>query len=151
MSNWIRLIGKYLQCPLRDQVLLAGTFCLMGLVRFVLLTVPFRYIATGLGDHMGKSPEDDPGKEEYIQRITWAIGVLSSRTPWESKCLVQAITAKILLRRQLLPNTLYLGVAKDGNDNMIAHAWTRTGGRIVTGGQSLETYTVVATFADFGR
>jgi hypothetical protein len=100
---------------------------------------------------MGTSPEDDPGKEEYIRRISWAIDVLSRRTPWESKCLVQAITAKILLRRKLLPNTLYLGVAKDGNDKMIAHAWTRTGCRIVTGGYGLDAYTVVATFADFGR
>lgn len=131
--------------------MLAGTFCLLALVRFALLTMPFRYIATGLGDHMAKSPEEDPGKKEYIGRISWAIEVLSSRTPWESKCLVQAITAKILLRRQLLPNTLYLGVAKDGSDKMVAHAWTRTGGRIVTGGNRLEAYTVVATFADFGR
>lgn len=98
---------------------------------------------------MRKSPADDPGKVEYIRRIGWAIGAVSRYTPWESKCLVQAIVAKLLLRRQLLPNTLYLGVANGDAGKLVAHAWIRTGTRVVTGGYGLDAYTIVATFADF--
>lgn len=90
-----------------------------------------------------------PGEREYISRIGWAIRAVSGRTPWESKCLVQAITGKVMLRRKRIHNTLYLGVAKDGDNKMQAHAWLRVGGQVLTGGGFVDnSYTVVAMFAD---
>jgi hypothetical protein len=97
---------------------------------------------------MAESPKDDPGNRSYIWRVGWAIAVMSRYTPWESKCLVQAVTAKLLLRRYRLHNTLYLGVARDPEKKMIAHAWLRTGEWMVTGAHRSGEYTIVASFAD---
>lgn len=41
-----------------------------------------------------------------------------------------------------------LGVAKDDNGNLAAHAWLRSGGVMLTGGASLERFCVIAAFRD---
>ena len=99
---------------------------------------------------MKESPFIDENENTFINRVGWAIQIVSRYTPWESKCLVQAITGKILLRHRRLQNTMYLGVAKDKGDQMIAHAWLRSGNKLVTGGRNSSMFTVVAKFADIG-
>ncbi len=68
--------------------------------------------------------------------------------PWQSKCLDQAIAAHQMLRRRGVPSTLYLGVAKEGDSALSAHAWVRCGRLLVVGGEGRHRYTVVNTFAD---
>lgn len=146
MSN---LILKYLNLPWTERILLIKTFTLLGAVRLVIIMVPFRHIAAYLGKHMEESPETQVWDRDFAREIGWAIERVSSYTPWESKCLVQAIVGKLLLRQRKLHNTLYLGVAKNKNNKMIAHAWLRCGTDVVTGAcGGIEDFTVVAKFAD---
>lgn len=142
-------IIKYFQMPWTDRLLLAKTFMLLGSVRLALLVTPFRILAAFLGRHMEESPYYKCREVLYIHRISWAIELMSCYTPWESKCLVQAITGKILLRRKRLPNTLYLGLAKDQNKQLIAHAWLRSGKDTVTGAYGRERFTITAKFTDY--
>ncbi len=67
--------------------------------------------------------------------------------PWECKCLAQAISGKMMLRRRQTPSTLYLGVAKKEDGDLNAHAWLRAGESIILGGGGLERFAVVSTFA----
>jgi len=147
----LRLSLKYLRCSRTDKLLLLYIFILLAIVRLLLLLVPFRYITVWLGKYMKESPYIDGTQDIFINRVGWAIQVVSKYTPWESKCLVQAITAKIVLRHKRLQNTMYLGVAKDREEQMIAHAWLRSGNKLVTGGRNSSMFTVVAKFADLGR
>ena len=87
----------------------------------------------------------------FMRRLSWAIELMSRYTPWESKCLVQAITGKLFLRQRRIENTLYLGVAKTQEESLIAHAWLRSGDDIVTGVCDSKEFTVVAKFTDFYR
>lgn len=80
-------------------------------------------------------------------RVAWAIGAAARRTPWRSKCLEQAIAAKLMLRRRQVPSTMYLGVALSRD----AHAWLRVGAVDLIGGGGHEGFAVVATFADPDR
>lgn len=73
----------------------------------------------------------------HVQRVT-------RHTLWESKCLVQAMTARKLLKEKGIHSTLYMGVGKD-EGKMIAHAWLRCGRFFVTGGNG-ENYAMVAKF-----
>lgn len=148
MSSWGRQAQRFSRLPWPDRLLLIYVLVIMGLLRCMILLVPFRFIATRLGRKMAESPQENPGQAKYIRRISWAIEAVAGRTPWESKCLVQAIAAKMLLRRKGLHNTLYLGVSKGEDGSLIAHAWVRAGDRYVTGGDVRMNYTVVATFAD---
>ncbi len=145
------LAVKYLRCSWQDRLLLLYTLMLLGIIRLILLTVPFRYIAAYLGKHMGESPYDDQEGNEFIRRVSWAIQVMCRYTPWESKCLVQAICGKILLRHACLQNTLYLGVTKFQGNKMVAHAWLRSGNFVVTGGGITDAFTIISKFADIGN
>ena len=116
----------------------------------MVLAIPFRYLTRALGVSAYKQADQLPGtvKSVYPELIRWVIQVVSPCTPWESKCLVQAITAKILLRFKGLSSTLYLGVARNDQHQLIAHAWLRCGQTIVTGGAVNHEFTVVSWFAD---
>ena len=76
---------------------------------------------------------------------------ISRYTPWESKCLVQAIVVKVLLNRRRIKSALYLGVAKTGQGGLAAHAWLCAGGSVVTGDDCGAEFTVVAKFAKPGE
>lgn len=143
------IIKKFFQRPRPEQMLIIYTFSLLGFVRLIIFFIPFKYIAGYLGEQMRESQAAEPDNP-YAERTGQVIDQVSRHTPWESKCLVQAITGKMLLRRKGLSNTLYLGVAKNVDSKMIAHAWLRYGAKVVTGECRREDFTVVAKFADFG-
>lgn len=81
-------------------------------------------------------------------RVGWAVNVMSKYTLWESKCLVKAMAAKFMLDRRKLKNTLYLGMGKDENGNLVAHAWIKSCGITLTGGANAGEFTVVSVFGE---
>src|SRR5262245_47101937 len=106
----------------------------LGLARFAITAMPFRWIAPHIEQQIRESPTiDDPDQGIRLQRISRAIVATSRYTPWESKCLVQAIAAKMMLKCRGIDSTLYLGVAKEGEKGLSAHAWLRSGTLILTG------------------
>lgn len=119
----------------------------LGLARSVLLVVPFRRIAPWLGTQEAQTEERvAPQQEALAQEVGWAVRAAARRTPWESACLAQAISAKAMLRRRGVASTLYLGLARGEAGELQAHAWLRCGTAVVTGGDYGD-YTVMASFA----
>lgn len=142
------LAGKFFKRSGPDRRLFLKAFWLLGLAQSALLVFPFRRIAPFLGQVMCESPGRVPAESDVLAaRISRAVETAARYTPWESKCLVRAIAVKIMLNRRNIPNTLYLGLANDGEKGLSAHAWIRCGERILTGGPGCERFTVVATFA----
>ena len=72
-----------------------------------------------------------------IDRMAWAMGVASRFVP-RATCLAQGLAAQLLLSRQGYRARLYIGVAKDENERLEAHAWLEAQGRIVVGGKSVD-------------
>ena len=64
----------------------------------------------------------------------------------ESKCLAQAMTARVLLGVMGIRTSLLLGVARDPELKMEAHAWVLAGRASVTGANGFGSYTVVAAY-----
>ncbi|MGL5087632.1 MAG: lasso peptide biosynthesis B2 protein [Clostridium sp.] len=127
--------------------LVAYIYC--GIARTYIRFMPFNK----LRKKMGKSKEESSevvGNETYklAKRISWIVVQAAKYTPWESKCLVQALTAQRMLKRLGICTTLYLGVNKDSQNNILAHAWLRCGEYIVTGGSQKGGYVVVAKFSN---
>ncbi len=137
--------------------LLAGTaWLLLGTMRALLVFVPFKRTMALLGMRIVPPADvlvaavpvdpDDPG----LGRVPWAITAAMRRTPWESKCLAQALAGSVMLRAGGEPSRVYFGVrpADPGQDRaMTAHAWLVSRGRILTGADGHEEYTVVAAYA----
>lgn len=132
-----------------DRGLLLEALLWLELTRWALLTVPFKYIAHHLGRHMTESDSEvDSTTAAQAQRIGWAVRAVACRTLWKSTCLTQAIAAKRMLRRRGIFSTLYLGLTKDDDRELQAHAWLRCGSHILTGEPSHQRFAVVSTFAE---
>jgi hypothetical protein len=132
-----------------DKLLLVEALCLTGIARILILTVPFHKLSSLLGKHMEESSIDlNETEYEVIKRVSWAVKVASKYTPWESKCLVQAATAQRMLKVRKISSTLYLGVKKDAQNKMEAHAWLRSGVIIITGGYEKRFFKEVSKFSN---
>jgi hypothetical protein len=135
--------------PLPERLWLVPAFLLLGLARAALLTVHFRRIAPWLGQAMKTAAVVPLASASEIARalhIGRAIATAAHYTPWESKCLVQAMVARALLGACGLPYALFLGVNKQADKGLAAHAWVCIGPAAVTGGQGFREFRVVGTF-----
>jgi hypothetical protein len=150
-SRWRRLptrLRNLLRRPWADKWLLLQVYFLLGLTRLAISTLSFRRMASYFGPHKVETPADAPPEHlAAARRIAWAIHRVSPYTPWKSNCYPQALTAKILLRQQGIPSTLYLGAAfKADKTGLEAHAWLRCGPLYVTGGRQHEQFGTVGVF-----
>jgi len=128
---------------------LAEAVVWLCLARLAILLLPFRLIAPQLGTHRYETPVTDSLQTgTRVLMIAGAMQRASRHLPWKCTCLVQALAGKVMLRRRGLPSTLYLGVAKNGDGNLCAHAWLRCGNFILTGQEEATRFTVVSTFGD---
>jgi hypothetical protein len=124
----------------------------LALARFAVVTLPFRWLCRVFGREGDQTPErDNPIHEYRIGVVRWTVYAVAAHVPWTSKCLDQAVAAKIMLARRGIPTTMYFGVKTDGPAGLSAHAWLRSGTTEVVGGETRAGYTIVNTFADRGR
>ncbi|MDN4526742.1 lasso peptide biosynthesis B2 protein [Fictibacillus fluitans] len=151
MANDSRIVRNFLFLDPKKKRLFLEALFYLGLGR-ILISVPFSKVAPTLGTPMKETmKEDTKGDVPVLNSISDALHIISRRTPWESKCLVRAIAASKMLSRRKIPSTLYLGTAKDKSGKLIAHAWLRSGTRIITGADVMSDFSVVAKFANENR
>jgi quercetin dioxygenase-like cupin family protein len=132
----------------RRWTLLAEAGASLVAARLSVWWVPFKSLASRLGDEMAESPAEDSHEQRAtVARIGRAVGSLGGRLPGMSQCLVQAVAATWMLRRRRIPSTLYIGLAKEDSGEVAVHAWVRSGTQIVTGAQTQHDFSVVTTFA----
>ncbi|MBQ9589231.1 MAG: lasso peptide biosynthesis B2 protein [Butyrivibrio sp.] len=119
---------------------------LTAFYRMQMLIVPSKKLEHRWGQKGVESPEKDTMEHyRYAYVVSMEVNRIADKTPWESKCLVRALTARFLLHRKGIETTLYLGVGKDEKGKMIAHSWIRCGEMYVTGGNG-KSYATVARF-----
>jgi hypothetical protein len=140
---------KFLQISGMERCLFIEAALWLGIIRLSLLIIPFRWITPFLGSHMAQPLEKVPLiNKDLVNRVSWAIHAAGRHLPWKCKCMDKAVAGKAMLNRLGVPSTLYLGVAKDADKSLRAHAWLQTGGVFVSGGQGSVQYTVVSTFSE---
>lgn len=110
--------------------------------RFCVLHIPKQKLEQKMGVRGEESIAEET--EEHLKQarlIAFHVNRITTHTPWESKCLVRALTVQRLLKQRGITSTLYLGVGKE-NDKMVAHAWLRCGLIYLTGGNGRDYATV---------
>lgn len=133
----------------QEKIWLLPAFVLLGGMRAALLLVPFHHLAPLLGRNLQALPVVPlVGRADIVRagHIGAAIRTAARYTPWESKCLAQAMAARLLLGLNRIPYGLYLGLDKRNPGGMTAHAWVYAGSMAVTGGDSFGQFTLVSTF-----
>lgn len=138
---------KFLLLDTKSKLLFLEAFYYLGIAR-ILIIIPFSKVSPLLGIQMAETPFNlIQSNKSIVTNIYHVIEVTSHHTFWESKCLVRAIAAMKMLERRQIASTLYLGIAKDEDGKMIAHAWLRSGSFYVTGADVMEGFTVVGKFS----
>ena len=64
----------------------------------------------------------DPVQVPHIRRIGVMLHKTAKTVPWTSKCLDQALAARIMLARRGIATTVYFGVKNDEQGRLVAHA-----------------------------
>lgn len=116
----------------------------LALARLALVTV--KAARLGLLDG-GETPRDEPlspEKARHVDRVAYAINVMSLRVPWRSDCLVRALAARRWLSGGGVASRIAVGARHDEQGAFMAHAWLKVGERVVTGGD-------VTPYAEFVR
>jgi len=130
----------------RTLTIKALAYSAVARVRVRFLSAQKLYPYMGIQGEETSSERLDPEQRKNASQVADKIKRVAVRTPWESRCLVQAMVAQRLLLQYDLPSTLYLGVGRDDAQKMVAHAWLRCGHRYICGGDG-SPYATVTTFA----
>lgn len=139
-------ILNFLKYNPRRKMTLA-VYAYTAFYRLTILMIPSKIQQRYWGRSGEESPEMETGENyAYARLVSKHVNRVANKTQWESKCLVRALTARKLLLRKGITCTLYLGVGKDEEGKMVAHAWLRCGEYFVTGGNGAG-YAMVAKFA----
>jgi hypothetical protein len=141
---------KFLKAPLADKEIIIYILFWSMIIRFCLLFLPFKLYRHLLGEihTVANYNADDKlaiDKALYIKQL---ISIVSSHTPWNSKCLVQAIVCKRLLRKEGINTTLFLGAANNAEEKKLdAHAWLKYGDTVITGRSGHKRFKVVSYYS----
>jgi hypothetical protein len=134
--------------PNFERRLFWETAALLGVARFAVVAFPFRRIAPYIGKLNAVTPNRaEPQNHEIVDHVSQAVQRASRCMPWKSRCLDQALAAGKILGRRGIGTTLYLGVSEKEEGDLCAHAWLRSGNRIVTGKQENSKFSIITTFA----
>lgn len=140
-------IIAFWRMPNKEKLIFIEAFIFLGWSR-ILKNIPFKKLAPLLGTHMSELPyENNLAVRDDLRAVSSAINIMSKYTFWESQCLVKAIAAMKMLNRRGIGTTLYLGISKDKDGKMIAHAWLRNGTYYISGYEEMRNFTVVSMFS----
>ncbi|MFM7022546.1 MAG: lasso peptide biosynthesis B2 protein [Flavobacteriales bacterium] len=137
-------VNEYLiQSDWAFRKLIVKTFFFSMYVRFLMLFVKFKRYEKRLGTR-GVADNYTMNDHEFqlAHNIAKALNGVSNYTLWESKCMVQAVSAKWMLKKRGIPSTIYFGVKKEGQE-LKAHAWLKVGEIVVIGRAGHKEFKIV--------
>ena len=137
MADWLRQLARAGRRYGGRFVFVVRVYVLLIAMRGVIAAFSLPQITGQLGTAMEETPTQrvPTSQLRYARRVGWAIGRAAPRTPTNSNCYPQALTAWWLLHRRRIPTTFYYGAAFDDDRSALeAHVWLRCGDLMVTGG-----------------
>jgi hypothetical protein len=129
----MRLLRKFLCLPPNDRRLLVSAAVVLGLIGAALRLISFKKLLHLADEFSRRPPRGQDPSYPSSERITWAVSAVGRRIPFLSRCLVQAVTTKILLARWGHPALIRIGVIRGENGRLEAHAWVESQGAVVMG------------------
>lgn len=129
----MKRIRTFLKLSWRDQLLLIYTAFVLATVVLGLRILPWLRLQRPLLKLADWSSRFASTRSPSAQQIARAIRIASSYIP-KATCLPRALAAQILLIQNAQPAELQIGVAKNEDRKLEAHAWVRSGGEVIIGG-----------------
>jgi Transglutaminase-like superfamily len=129
----MRRVVKFLKLGLADKILLMRCGLVVAGIRLGLTLLSYNTLRRWLANATGRAPASN--NDDAVRRIAWGVDRAARLVPGAT-CLTKAFAAQLLLARAGHRSQMRIGVAKDAQGQMIAHAWLISDGRVVVGGSS---------------
>lgn len=147
----LRRIKIACNSPVDEWLLAFEALAALIYTRLVLKFFPFATALAWLGlrqiDYVSMAANARGQHRATAEAIGRAIGRAAQISPLRAVCLQQAAAAAVMLRKRNMPAALYLGVAKDGNGLLEAHAWSVCGNYIITGKHMVSKYVPITAYS----
>jgi hypothetical protein len=124
----MRRIHKFIKLSLTEKVLFFESAFYLVAVGLMLRFIPFKDIFSFVHGHKTRKIRRAVSSE----RITWMVEKISRQLPF-IKCLGKALVSQAMLTRRGFSSQLMIGVAKDNNGKLEAHAWVEKQGQVIVG------------------
>jgi len=129
---------------------------MLAAARLMVITTRRQQLVSRIGGTRidGAELPETPGRPRAGRPVTVSarIGVSVERmarfTWWRSMCLEKALAGRWMLRRRGIPSTMYVGMARQG-EQFVAHAWLVGEGQTLTGAAKMP-YAALAVFREPG-
>lgn len=144
----MRRLRKFAQLPPGEQWLLLRAVFLLWAVRVALWSLPFRTVNAFVTRH--SRAQTAPMNAPPLERLTWILAAAGTMLPGQRTCLVRALAGSILVGGQGYSPVLRLGVARQAEGKLDAHAWLECEGQVVVGGTDLDRYAAFPPFEKTG-
>lgn len=125
-------IRKFLRLPRSDQGLLIQAMLGLTVVTLGLKLLPWLTLQRLLLKLANRSIRGKPTRRPSPHRLGWTVRVASRYVP-QATCLPQALVAQFLLHQWAYSADLRIGVTKNKDGKLEAHAWVTRGGEIIIG------------------
>lgn len=155
-----KLLRKYYSIDKTERKILNRTFFWLIYAFVLARLVPLRWFSGLLGEFNpaqagpagGKEVaiEINSGQKELIQMLRKNIRRWKRYLPWKVKCFEEAIAAKKVLEKYKINSTLYMGVDKNTEKGLIAHAWLKCGKNgdiFISGEKGHKQYAIVGFYS----
>jgi hypothetical protein len=142
MRNPIRFFNLSAQ----KKMLLLEAMTGFTIVKVLSLILPFHYLAKLIGKPGEFCSEIAVLPPPVLLDLKWAVQTAEKLIPWGKKCLIQAITAKLMARHHGYSTTFFLGVRRDRERGLVYHAWLRYHDFPITGGKTDGVYHKLNSF-----
>ena len=122
-----------------------------------------RHFTRLMGQLEGRPIQAQPCHQERAALIGQVVAATARVMPFRAVCLQQVLAVRRMLSRRHIPSTVILGVLPERTgsanvaetsseqvyeDEMTAHAWIKTGDRVVNGqAPNLDSYVVLGVFS----
>jgi hypothetical protein len=129
----VKRIHKFLKLSGRDQLLLLYAATVLAAIVLGLRLFPWMMLQRPLVRLANWASRFASTRRRSAQQIARAIRIASSGIP-KATCLPRALAAQFLLIQNAHPAELLIGVARNEEQKLEAHAWVSIGDEVVIGG-----------------
>jgi len=130
-------LRKFSRLSRLERGMLLRALFVVGLIRLSLVLFPFRVVQRFTANAPGSRAQvPRTARTDYQQRVVRAVRAVARRMLGDRPCLSQALAVQWFLGRAGWETELHIGVVKQTDQGLAAHAWLEGEGEVLIGGRS---------------
>ena len=117
-------IRRFIALSKNEKRIFFFAILISGITRFLTFTCPLKYYLSLIKPKISSISQGNSNNEHY-KTVIKTIERISRHLPWDTNCLVKALTAKVLLGFYGIDTIVVLRISKSDSHTIFAHALIR--------------------------